>query len=796
MNHPFPTPRLHATSLAVAALIALLAAPAQAQQSSELGKITVTGEGDKLGTGLIVDEDSPKAKSTVTQAQLEKSRSSSNPFQALNLAPGVNAYSYDATGLFGGSLRVRGFNSDQMGFTINGAPVNDSGNFAVYPQEYTDSENLCEIFLTQGATDTEAPHVGASGGNVGLATCSPQDQFRVRAAQSLGQLNYTRSFLRVDTGRIGDFKAFASYSKSQVDKWKGDGQADRDHFDAAAEYKLGASKLAASLLYNRAINNNFRTLTLDQVNRLGYNADFSSAVPQHLAPVNGVAQNETTLASTSTDGGAYYGYALNPFRNWLLTTQANIQLTDKTRLDIEPYYWYGYGTGGVQQTTLSESSLATRLGRGIADINKDGDTLDTVMVYRGSVTETNRPGVTMKVSHTEENHRILGGVWLERARHRQTQPATYVGNDGRIGDLWLKDNLVTLNNGATYQGRDWLTVSTGKSLFVRDAIDLADGKLQLTPGLSWRSIQRDFTNYASYGTGGGADYEVSRSYSKLLPSLSASWQFDPNTQAFASLSKNMRAPSNFELSGAVTSVTYANGNVASSAVSVNDRVRTETSVNLDVGARFKNESLKGSATAFLVKFKDRIAAGYDPAAAGRFDMNVGDSTMKGVEFELGTVPVRGFSAYSSLTYTRSTISQDLLFNNGTTVYTAATAGQQFPDTPRWMAGLAAQYAAGPMMVNLQGKYTGSRAVTLTNDQTIPSYFTLDLNAAYEFEGFWVFKKPTLRLNVSNLLDKKYYLANSGSGSSFTVNATGTGASQPSLYMGAPRFTSLTFQVDY
>ena len=128
---------------------------AHAQQTSEVGKITVTGEGDKLGTGLIIDEDTPKAKSTVTKAQLEKTRSSSNPFQALALLPGVNSTSQDATGLFGGSLRVRGFNSDQMGFTIDGAPVNDSGSFSVFPQEYSDQENLCEIFVTQGATDTE-----------------------------------------------------------------------------------------------------------------------------------------------------------------------------------------------------------------------------------------------------------------------------------------------------------------------------------------------------------------------------------------------------------------------------------------------------------------------------------------------------------------------------------------------------------------------------------------------------------------------------------------------------------------
>ena len=214
------------TTVAVAMFTMLGAA--HAQQSSEVGKITVTGEGDKLGTGLIIDDDTPKAKSTVTKAQLEKTRSSSNPFQALALLPGVNSSSHDATGLFGGSLRVRGFNSDQMGFTIDGAPVNDSGSFSVFPQEYSDSENMCEMFVTQGATDTEAPHVGASGGNVGLVTCGPQDVQRVRVALSGGQLDYGRAFVRVDTGKVGDFKGFVSYSKSRVDKWRGTGGTERD----------------------------------------------------------------------------------------------------------------------------------------------------------------------------------------------------------------------------------------------------------------------------------------------------------------------------------------------------------------------------------------------------------------------------------------------------------------------------------------------------------------------------------------------------------------------------------------
>ncbi|EEF22485.1 conserved hypothetical protein, partial [Ricinus communis] len=87
---------------------------------------TVTITGRKVGMGLMVQEDVPKARSTVTAEELAKQRPTGNAYDALALMPAVNTYSYDATGLFGGGLTLRGFNSDQIGATINGVPVNDS----------------------------------------------------------------------------------------------------------------------------------------------------------------------------------------------------------------------------------------------------------------------------------------------------------------------------------------------------------------------------------------------------------------------------------------------------------------------------------------------------------------------------------------------------------------------------------------------------------------------------------------------------------------------------------------------
>ncbi|MGS0754235.1 TonB-dependent receptor [Roseateles sp. GG27B] len=777
---------------AIALALASLALPVAAQTSTEIGKITVTGEGDKLGTGLMIDEDTAKAKSTVTRAQIEKTRSSSNPFQALALLPGVNSSSVDATGLFGGNLRVRGFNSDQMGFTINGAPVNDSGGFAVYPQEYTDSENLCEVFITQGATDTEAPHVGASGGNVGLTTCTPEEKHRVRIALSAGDLNYTRTFLRVDTGKIGEFKGFLSLSKSVSNKWKGAGKADREHVDAGVEYQLGNTKLSAGLLYNNAVNNNFRALTLTQLATEGYYADYALVAPKHLTPVNGTAQNEASIASST----AYYGFALNPFKNYLINAKANIQISPALRVDIEPYFWYGYGTGGVQQTSLAESSGTNRLKGGVKDINGDGDTLDTVMIYRGSVTETHRPGVNAKISYIVDNHRILGGVWFERAEHRQTAPATTVDSNGNIADLWLSNSAALLQyaDGSLYQNRNVKTISTGRSVYIQDTIELADSKLLIVPSLSYREIKRDFNNFAA-GPGApfatfsaGADYQLSKTYSKVLPSLNTSYQFTPALQGFVGIAKNMKVPGNFEYFSLANGVSYTNG-VGSYTSLAPLTVVEETAVNVDVGMRYKHDMFKGSITAFHVDFKNRIASSFDPATNSTHDYNVGNSTVTGLEVEVGTAPIRGFSAYASGSYTKSTLDSNMP-RSATTVYD--TAGKQFPDTPKGMAALALQYASGPFMVNVSGKYTGARYLTLVNDVSIGGFTTVDVNAAYQLPTTGFFKNPLIRLNLSNITDKRYILANSGSGSNVQINAAGN----PQIYTGAPRFASVTVQSDF
>lgn len=765
------------------------------KKTTELGTVSVTGEGDKLGAGTIIQEEGTKARSTATKASIEKQRSTSNPFQLIQLLPGVNTSSQDGTGLFGGAIRVRGFNSDQMGFTVDGAPVNDSGSFSIFPQEYVDAENLEEVFVTQGSADNEAPHVGATGGNIGIVSSSPLDKQRVRFQSTFGQLHLSKQYLRYDTGLIGNFKAYISYSKARADKWKGFGSANREHIDAKAMYNLGkGSSLQATVLYNNALNNNIRNASLKELATRGRTFDYAGTfTPPEPTAVTGTAQTPPSRP----DG--FYQIPINPFKNAIITTKGWFALTPALRLDIEPYFWWGYGNGnGTNPTITSLKEGAVNGPKVIGRINADADSLDTVSVFRSSVTQTQRPGATVKLNWQIDNHRLVGGFWYERARHRQTQPAEALNADGTVQDYFLNNQaqLIRYTDGTLYEGRNQYTISTASSFFVQDTISLLNDKLIIIPGVKAPRIKRDFTNYANSGFNQQADYQIVRTYSSTNPSLGVRYSITDASQVFANVSKGSKTPGNFIFQNAYRAAT--------NSVLVNDSVKQETSVNMDLGYRYLSDSFTASSTVFATQFKNRIATSYDSLTATSTDQNVGEATIRGLELEAGTKPFMGFSVYGSLTYTKSKIKSDqqIALPTPTLTNLLPTSGKEFPDTPKWLSGLTVQYTNGPFLAGLSTKYTGPRFSSLVNDEKVGGYTISDLNMAYRLPRIDGFKNITLRLNVSNLFDTKSLLLNAGSGTLFTNNTqplpgvvAGNG-STVFYYIGAPRFTSASITMDF
>jgi iron complex outermembrane receptor protein len=844
--------------------------------STNVGRVEVQGAGEQLGSGYMVREDAGKARSTVTAAGIANSIPTSNPYQDINLLPGVVQGQDDALGLSGGTLTIRGLRSDQIGFTINGAPVNDSGNFAVYPQEYVDSENLDQIFVTQGSTDTEAPHVGASGGNIGIVSRAPSDKFGARLVYTGGgyadgvPAQLSRPFIRLDSGYLGDFKGFVSFSQTDADKWRGLGDDDRFHTDGQVYYRIGDTGHASfNWVYNKARDDFYRQIgrtTISGVGEsgiqsagiLGDNFDYDTFWGQpgyavHLTPGAGTQDEGASVVnpnypSITTFRSNDYKLQVNPFEDAVLTGDISLQLTQALSVDVAPYFWYGTGGGGFgladDRTTATSSThegyntfgshadpVAPGYGYLLPDLNGDGDLSDTILLYRSSVTRTNRPGVNVRANYDiNTDMTVAVGAWYERARHRQTQPYSYVLADGSPCDAWLNGDLQHMLNdacvvkdasGRVIQGRDQTTISEDESLWGTFTGAFDQERIRVNAGLAWRQLTRDgegrlpipILDPASPFYNAEAKHP-SFVYSELLPSFSISYQPADSLQLFADVSRNFRAPANYVYfnynTGSLTFAapttigghTYAAGTWAPGTVwLIGNNVNPEVTWAYEAGLRTHQGVLNGSVTAFLNNISNYQATAQIDGNQ-KTTINIGRVTTYGLEAEVGTSPWHGFTFYGSATLQNSEVADNVPVSLVAGVINhAPTKGRQLTDVPNWIIAASIGYSNGGFFANVNPKCVGARWATLVNDEQAPSYCLVDATIGYHFD-----QHATLRLFASNLFNQTYIAeintnatGTSGAFNSFaatTVEGNTLSPGSISVTPGAPAFVGASVTYDF
>jgi iron complex outermembrane receptor protein len=777
-----------------------------AAQTTDIGEINVQGTPETAaGAGYIIPEDSPKARSTVTKAAIAQQPSSANVYQLLSRLPGVNSYSSDATGSFGGSLSIRGFNSDEIGFTVAGVPVNDSGSYTIFPNEYADSENLLEVDLNQGGADIDQPQGGAVGGAVSMIVEEPKDLFRIKVVQSLGELNFFKSFLRVDTGKIGDsgFKAFMSYSKTETDKFKGPGGSNVDHIDAGAvlETEQG-SKYSFNALFNSQLNNNYRNYTLALYRQYGRTLDYEPNLPASF-PAPGPGKQDWSVAPAgfpsaypgqTYNPANYYKYNVNPFNNLETSFTADIKILDNLHMTIQPYYWNGYGTGGGQFHTLAETQAATSVPGGL-DLNGDGDKADTIGFYESSVTSTQRPGVNSKITYQPIDwDTIRIGVNFDHSRHHQTGPYERLELDGTFASAFVDENLTTRPNGTLIQFRETTTFNDTTIYYFENTLTAFNDALKIVTGIKRQEVSRVGSNNLPNIVATGNQFAIHPfgDYVNYLPQLSVSYRITPEHLVYANLQKNARAPSNFTLYETVLNT-------------INSQA-SETNWNLDVGYRYQGETLTGSLSLFATNFQNRqlkFNLPSDPTI--QTDLNAGTVHNRGFDFEVGTTkPIQDFNVYGSVSYDKSITQSNLRTGNSF----IPTAGKTFPNAPKWVISGVVEYVPSFLpgaFFSLSPKYTSARQSTLVNDEKIKGFTDVDLAAGYLFPDgmFGPLHNTSIQFNVVNLLDRSYLFIANGNGSSAGINAktivsngvTFNGA-PPSYGIGAPRFFSVKLSSEF
>lgn len=156
------------------------------QRALQLDAVKVTGSSVSLGSGNMEVQYAPKAVSTISRQAVIRGVTGANFTQMLSSIPGAISATNDMTGLSDGNFTVRGFPADEVGVTLNGVPLNDSGDYTMYASEYGDTENMGDITVEQGFPDVSSPVIGAAGGQHRLGQRRSNRQCRLGLEPELG----------------------------------------------------------------------------------------------------------------------------------------------------------------------------------------------------------------------------------------------------------------------------------------------------------------------------------------------------------------------------------------------------------------------------------------------------------------------------------------------------------------------------------------------------------------------------------------------------------------------------------
>lgn len=740
-------PATHNSRLRIIMASLLAAACAQAGDApadGALEEVVVFGHGES------------RQVSAIGTADIARLTPGSSALKAVGDLPGVSFQSADPYGSYEWSARisVRGFNQNQLGFTLDGVPLGDMsyGNHnGLHISRAIASENIGRAVLSQGAGSLETASSSNLGGTLQFFSRDPSHEFGVEASLAGGSDADRHAALRVDSGDIGPFgtRAYLSYTDQRADKWKGDGRQKQKQVNFKIAQPIGAATLTAFFDWSDRRENDYQDLSLDMIQRLGYRWDNISndwplmvqvaqiyqaggtAYPAPLATVDDAYANAAGLRKDKL-AGATLALPLGEHVSW--NTTAYLHRNDGQGIWFTPYVpTPGDAPDGEGGSIGSPAPISVRTTEYSID----------------------RKGVTSALSWTLGANQVSGGLWYEKNEFDQAR--RFYGLDlaapQRDSLSFMRDPFFT----------QWQYAFNTRTLqfFLQDVWSVSEA-LRINVGFKSLDVRnaaaKQIGNNVAVSCDGTVLCGTIDAKKGFLPQLGFNYRIDERQEVFGDVTRNMRA---FiaAATGASPFATTLDGFNA-----IRDTLKPETSTTWEVGYRYNAGALQALATVYLVDFKDRLLA-YAPGSGIQGNptvlQNVGKVRTKGAELGLRWALTRGWNWYNSLSFNDSTYRDDVTDATGAVV--AATGGKQVVDAPKVLLKSEFGYDDGHLMAKLGLDHTGKRYFTYTNDLIVAgdgrgyvgSYTTLDFSAGYRLNDLSRIKELGLQLNVSNLTDKHY-----------------------------------------
>ena len=760
------------TLLASSALaILLLAAPAAGRAADADGgavqTAAVEGAAD-IGSIVVYGQGQTRQVQTVTQADIQQLTPGTSALKVIAKLPGVNFESSDPWGAYEWSSRIsiRGFNQNQLGFTLDGVPLGDMsyGNYnGLHISRAIATENIGRVELAQGTGALSTASSSNLGGTIQTYSLDPSMAAGGFATATYGSDDTTHGFLRLNSGEVaGGGRGFVSYTWHHAHKWKGNGTQKQQIIDAKWVQPVGPVNLTAYVNYSDRRENDYQDLSLFQIETYGWDLDnitgdwatavrlateYQKSTPGYPTYAPGHVPDYapyTSVWDVYYDASGLRKDALGYLRaDWKINDRAEASLT-------------GYGHHDRGQGTWFTPDTPSPGGGPIS--------------YRTTEYDINRGGVFGHARYRIAGNTIEAGGWYERINFGQARRYYGLGLDapGR-SSLQFQDP-----SQAFATAWEWDFKTDTAMFYLQDEWQVTDA---LKLSLGFKSL--DVTVKSQHVLGSSYDAEI-RSKDNFLPQAGFNFRVNETGEIFGDYSENIHAFGG--VNGGPFAASQANFEL------IKKTLKPERSDTFELGYRLNMGPVQGVLAGYYVKFKDRLLSiSQCPGISTCFSAlaNVGSVTSKGIEAAATWTVTPEITVHGAYAFNDATYDEDVVPATGPVI---PTGGKTVVDSPRHIASATLTYDNGTVFGSADLSYLSRRYATYLNDEVIPGRATVNVSLGYRFHGERWIEGLTAQVNVTNLLDKRYV---STIGTNGYVNSDPTGVNNPTLQAAPPRQVFVT-----
>ena len=727
-------------------------APAPVQVAAADDEIVVYGRGETRSVSSITSED------------ILRTTPGTSPLKAIEKLPGVNFQAADAFGAYEWAVRIslRGFNQNQLGFTLDGVPLGDMsyGNVnGLHISRAIISDNIGTVRVSQGAGALGTASTSNLGGTIEFLSRAPSDSFALTGNGTYGSDDTYRGFARIDTGDLNGFRGYVSYAYLNAGKWKGDGEQRSHQANAKATYDFGGSgKVTGFVNFSDRKEQDYQDLSLDIIRRLGYNND-------NIANNFVLAKQIATAYQTGTAFPAPYQTVDDVYydagglrRDWLTGLKVEGKLTEGLTASVQGYYHDNRGQGSWFTPYVPSPGVGNPIS------------------FRTTEYSISRYGVIGNLgAEIGSYNTVSASVWYENNDFDQAR--RYYAVTG---------TTTPSTTALTYQSNPFFTQWYNKfntetfQYSLQDTIKL--GALTVSGGFKGQAVKLKadqilVTNALATGSIENEDY--------FLPQIGAVLRLGDATELYANYTQNQRAFT----AGATGGSPFATSQAGFDAIRT--QLKPETSKTIEGGVRYGAGGIHAILSGYYVDFSNRILAtttGAGIVGNPTVLANVGSVHSYGVEAGLTWRIFQPLTLTASYAYDKSTYRDNVV--NAVGAVTQLIRGKTVVDTPHHIANVELAYAQNGFYARANANYLSRRFFTYSNDQSVPGRVLVDGKVGYRFENRSDFLNGVgIEGSVTNLTDKTYV-------STIGSNGFGFSGDNQTLLAGAPRQWFVTVRKDF